>query len=185
MIREVELVSYLPDTLQAYWELRESLKAQNPEIQELEDLTEVMKDNLFILRCNEQGIGRFEKMLGMRPLDSDTLENRRFRVLSLWNNTIPYTIPVLQNKLETICGKGGYSLTILSEQYTVVVRVALKNKRNIEMVKDMLDGVVPANMVIDLSLLYNRHKALGEHTHVQLSARTYGQLRNEVLENGK
>lgn len=185
MIREVQLVSYLPEALQDYQELRETLQAQNPEIQELEDLTEVIKDNLFIVRCNEQGIGRFEKMLGMKPLDSDTLENRRFRVLSLWNNTIPYTIPVLQKKLETICGKSGYSLAILSEQYKVVVRVALNNKRNLEMVKDMLEGVIPANMVIDLSLLYNKHEDLGKYTHGQLSARTYGQLRSEVLENGK
>lgn len=185
MKREVELKSYLPDFLQVYKELCETLQAQNPEIQELEDLTETIKDNLFISCCDEQGIEKFERMLGLKALDGDTLDNRKFRVLSKWNNAIPYTMQVLHQKLETLCGKDGYELKIIPEQYIVVVRVALKSKRNYEMVRDMLDEVIPANMEIDLSLLFNKHELLGRYTHGQLSSYTYKQIRNEVLEDGK
>ena len=182
MIREVELKSYLPDFLQGYKELHEAMQAQNPE---LEDLIEVTRDNLFIISCNEQGIEKFERMLGIKALDEDTLDNRKFRILSKWNNAIPYTTKILHQKLETLCGKDGYELEILPEQYIVTVRVALKSKRNYEMVRNMLDEAIPANMMIDLSLLYNKHELLEQYTHGQLSMYTYKQLRNEVLKNDK
>lgn len=185
MKREVELKSYLPDFLQNYKELQETMQAQNPEVQELEDLIETTKDNLFIASCDERGIEKFERMLGVKALNEDTLDNRKFRILSKWNNAIPYTTRVLHQKLETLCGKDGYELEILTEQYIVAVRVALKSKRNYEMVRDMLDEVIPANMMIDLSLLYNKHELLKQYTHGQLSMHTYKQLRNEVLGNGK
>ena len=117
MKRDVELKSYLPDFLQNYKELYEILQTQNPEIQALEDLTETIKDNLFILYCDEQGIEKFEKMLELKALDGDTLDNRKFRILSKWNNAILYTTQALRQKLETLCGKDGYELKILPEQY--------------------------------------------------------------------
>ena len=40
MIREVDLVSYLPEFLREYIELKKILDVQQPEVQLLEDLTE-------------------------------------------------------------------------------------------------------------------------------------------------
>lgn len=185
MIREVDLASYLPDFLQSYKELFAALQVQNPEVQKMEDITETIRNSSFILYCDVWGIERFEDMLGINPLDGDTLENRKLRILSLWNNSVPYTVWTLRTNLETLCGKGGYELVILPEQYMIIVRIALKSKRNFEMVRDMMNKTVPANMEINLSLLYNQHNTLGKYTHRQLSAHTHGKLRNEVLEDGK
>ncbi len=185
MIREVDLVNYLPDFLQSYKELTAALQAQDSEIQRMEDITETIKNSSFILYCDIWGIERFENMLGIKPLDGDTLENRRFRILSSWNNSVPYTIRTLRENLEILCGKDGYELAVLSEQYMVIVRIALKSKRNFEMARDMMNKILPANMVLNLSLLYNQHKALGKYTYGQLSAYTHRQLRDEVLENGE
>lgn len=86
MIREVDLVSYLPEFLREYIELKKILDVQQPEVQLLEDLTEKLKDNQFILFADTQGIEKFEQMLKIQALDDDTLENRRFRIMSRWNN---------------------------------------------------------------------------------------------------
>lgn len=185
MIREVDLISYLPEYMQTYKEIREALLAQQPEIQKLEDTTENIQNNQFILYANEQGIERFEALLGVKAVDDDSLENRKFRVLSLWNNYIPYTTQVLHGKLETICGKDGYKLKVINEQYKVVVRVALKSKKNFKMVEEMLNIVLPANMIIDLSLLYNQHSTLLKYTHAQLKGKTHREVREEVLGNGR
>lgn len=185
MIREVDLVSYLPDYMQLYREIKEALHAQQPEIQKLEDLTETILNNQFILHCDEQGIEKFENLMGVKALDGDLLETRRFRVLSLWNNSIPYTRLVLLKKLETICGKDGYKLEILNNEYKVAVRIALKSKKSLKAVEEMLDTVVPANMIIDLSLLYNRYSMLAKFTFQQLKNKTYREIREEVLDSGQ
>ncbi len=184
MVREVDLISYLPEYLHGFRELKELMGAQQPEVQALEDATEVLKNNQFILSADGQGIRKFETMLGVTALDDDTLENRKFRVLSRWNNAIPYTVPVLKRKLENLCGEGGCLLEIFHTEYRVKVRVALASKKNYRMVGEMLGEVIPANMEIDLSLLYNQHKTLGKFTHSQLAAFTHRQIRNEVLKDG-
>lgn len=184
MIRNVDLISYLPEFLHDYKELEKLLEAQQPEVQVLEDDTEVLKNNQFIISTDEQGIKKFENMLGITALDDDLLDNRIFRVLSRWNNAIPYTVAVLKQKLETLCGADGYLLEIYNREYRVKVRVALKSKKNYKMVGGMLKEVIPANMVIDLSLLYNQHETLNKYTHRQLAEFTHKQIRNEVLNSG-
>lgn len=120
-------------------------------------------------------------MLKIQALDDDTLENRRFRIMSRWNNKIPYTVQILRNKLETLCGKDGYSLKVIHGEYRIIVRVNLINKKNFSMVKEMLEEVIPANMEIDLSLLYNQHETLAKFTHKELAKYTHRQIREEVL----
>lgn len=185
MIREADLISFLPEFMRGYLELRKLLSAQQGEVQALEDMTEILKNNQFILSADEQGIEKFETMLEIAALDDDSLENRRFRVLSRWNNAIPYTEQVLRNRMDTLCGADGYSLEIQNQEYRIKIRVALKSKKNYKMVEEMLKETVPANMVLDLSLLYNQHKTLKQFTHRQLSAYTGKQIRNEVLIYGK
>lgn len=184
MIRKVDLISYLPEYLHGYKELGKTMEAQQAEIQKLEDIIEELKNNQFIISADEQGIKKYETMLGVIALDDDTLENRKFRVLSRWNNTIPYTVFTLREKLENLCGKDGYILKVMNKEYRVLVRVSLISKKNYRMVEEMLNEVIPANMVIDLSLLYNQHITLGKFTHRRLAAYTHSQIRNEVLPNG-
>lgn len=184
MNREIDLMDYLPEYLKEYKELEKTLKAQQPEIKKLAETVERLKNNQFITTADEEGIRKFETMLEVTALDNDTLENRKFRVLSRWNNTIPYTASVLRKRMENLCGKDGYQLEILHLESKVKVRVALTNKKNYGMVEEMLQEVIPANIWIDLSLLYNQHKTLSKFTHRQLAAYTQKEVRNEVLNHG-
>ncbi len=184
MIRKVDLISYLPQYLRGYREIRKALQAQQPEVQRLEDLTEDIMNNQFILSSNESGVRRFENMIGAAALDDDLLENRKFRMISLWNNAIPYTMAVLHKKLATLCGEEGYRLEVFPDDYRIDVRIALKSKKNFKMAQEMLCDVLPANLLLDVSLLYNQQATLSQLTHRQLSSYTYDQLRNEVLMNG-
>ena len=77
MIREVDLVSYLPPFLAEYKEINMALAAENPEFGFLWEAADRMLRNEFILSADEYGISRFEKMLGILPSASDTLENRK------------------------------------------------------------------------------------------------------------
>jgi hypothetical protein len=45
--------------------------------------------------------------------------------------------------------------------------------------------MIPANMIINMSLIYEQHENWTTYTHQQLSAYTHEQLRNGVDDNGK
>lgn len=184
MIREVDLMSYIPDFLKEYEEMKAIQGVLQPEVQLMEDETQVLLDNQFILSSDTKSIRRYEKMLEIPLFSEDTLGDRRFKVLSKWNRMIPYTKITLRQKLVVLCGEDGYTL-VITPQKDVIVRVALKSKRNLNEVMEMLEEFVPCNMLIDLDLLYNQHSVLGKFTHKQLGAWTHRQIRNEVLINGE
>lgn len=66
--------------------------------------------------------------------------------------------------------------------YIVKVRVALTRKNMFDDVKILLQEVVPANHIVDFSLLYNQHFTVGQYKHGELSTWTHDYIRNEVLE---
>lgn len=150
----------------------------------LEEIQKVL-DRQFIATSDEIGLRRYEKIYGITPKTTDTLEDRRFRILTKINETLPYTIPRLKQMMEALCGAGNYSVVLDADNYTLAVKVGLAAKKNFESVDEMLGRVVPANLVIDLSQLYNTYEELRTFTHAQLAAHTHDQLRNEVLTNGE
>lgn len=184
MVREVDLMSYIPDFLKEYLEMSVIQSVIQPEIQIMEDETENLFKNQFIKNSDSLNLKRYEKMLKIYPLSSDTLEDRRFKILSKWNRMIPYTKATLKNRLSMLCGDDGYLLEI-KPQKVIFVRVALKSKRSFTEVADLLEEFTPCDMLIDLDLLYNQYELLQRYTHRQLAIWTHSHIRNEVLNYGK
>lgn len=140
-----------------------------------------MDNNLFVLTSDLAGVKRRENILGISPLDSDTLEERRYKVLLKWYDTYPYTEADLNNRLTRLCTDGNYSLTIDSTAMTLEVKLGLSNKKNFTAMLELLEELVPLHIATTVSLLYNRNSTLSQFTHAQLAAYTHTQLREDVL----
>ena len=65
--RYINLKELLPLYLQEYSELAEIMNTETPEFRLLESRHNRMIDNRYIISCDEEGIARFEKILGMTP----------------------------------------------------------------------------------------------------------------------
>ncbi len=178
---ERKLMDYLPRFLQEIREFQAITGTEQPEFANLwEDLDDVLGDQ-FIGTATENGLSRWETMLGIKPMASDSLEDRKFRVLTRVNEQLPYTITGLKRQLETLCGIGNYEAVLNSGAYTLSVKVGLAAKKNYDDVDAMVNRMVPANLIVDISLKYNQHLTLGDYTHQQLAAYTHYGIRNEVL----
>lgn len=179
MIREVNLSLYLPDFLKEYKEITATQKTEDVELKLIWEFADKIIRNRFIFTMDETGIKRLEKMLNIQSFASDTLEERRFRILSLWNADTPLTIRKLQYRLDILCGADGYTLAWDSTH--IVVRIALKNKKMFNEVKRLLESFVPAAVLIELDLLYNQHFTLGKLRHRDLKQYTQLQVRSEAM----
>lgn len=177
-----ELIDYLPDFLKEFREFKELMRAEQPEIELLWNYIDKVLNDYFIEDARESGIKRFETILSIKPKDTDSLEDRRFRIMARWNEQLPYTMNVLRMQLEKLCGADGYKVELKNNEYTLIVRVALVAKNNYNDVKSYLERMTPANMVIDLSLLYNQYKNFKDYTYKQLKTKTYKQLREEAID---
>lgn len=177
---ERQLIDYLPLYVANYREIQAIMAAEQPEVLNLWQALQDVFDDQFIWDATENGVMRWEKILGIVPKATASLGERKFTILTKINEQLPFTMRALQQQLSNLCGDG-YSVELQHAIYKLIVKVALTSKSNFTDVGELLKRVVPANLVIDLDLMYNQHQTLAPYTHAQLGAYTQWQLRNEVI----
>ena len=129
------------------------------------------------MTCDEEGIVRYEQLMGIQPKADDTLEDRIFRCITKWNVCLPYNYAFLDQKLRELCG-AEYTLDLDIAGQTVTVKVGLAQKNQYDVVAEMLEEIVPCNLQLNLSLLYNQYQALKPYPHIILAQFTHWELRN-------
>lgn len=148
MIRDVKLIDYLPMFVQEYREIQKIMEIENPEIQEVENETEIIMNNQFIQTCDINGIKKFENLMGITPLENDTLETRISRVLSRWNETSCYTFKVLIMKLNALCGINNYEIIRNINEYTMKIITHLEYSGQTDELDYLLNYMIPANIAV-------------------------------------
>lgn len=184
MVKEVDLLSYQSNIIQQIREFKVLSKVENPKLECVWHAVEDAIDDQFATSLTDNGCKRWESIMEINAKDTDDLDFRRFRILSKLNEQLPYTYRMLELQLRTLCGDDGYTMVLNNNEYTLVVKIALTSKNKYSDVEFTLRKFVPANIVIDVSLMYNTHGVLADFNHEQLADYTYYELREEVIANG-
>lgn len=142
----VNLLSYLPQFMQDYREIRNIMSSEEPELRLLWELLRKVFNNQFIQSCDEDGINKFEEMLELHRYENDTLEIRIFRVLTYWNDQIPYTWRVLVNRMDQLCGVGNYELRPNFNAYELGITTKFDDAKKYDELNNMLKTILPANL---------------------------------------
>lgn len=176
-----QLIDYLPLFVQNYNEIKRIMGAEQVDIENAWISAENVRKDQFVSTATENGVKRWEAILNLTPKATYTLAERKFNILTRLNEQLPYTIDTLNSSLSLLCGVDGYVLNLDSDNYELLVKLALTNKNNFENVTYLLNRVIPANMVTKVELMYNTHELLSRFIHSQLAARTHGEIRSEVM----
>lgn len=179
--RTVDLSGYLPEPLRDVREMRAIMEAETPTVRAIWQACEDCMNDQFISEATENGIARRERMLGIVPLGTDTLEDRRLLLQSRYNENIPYTRRSLAAMLESLCGPDGYRLQILTRSFTVNVKVSLAVKKQESIIAETLERILPYNMVFTVELLYNTWRKVKPYTWGEIKALSWRELKEEVL----
>ncbi len=182
MVPDRKLIDYLPPFMQVYREMATVMEAEQPEFDLLWSSSENALADQYIYDATENSVARWESMLGISPKGTDTLDERKFRILTRLNQELPYTVRKLMQVLTNLCGADGYSVEVNAAEYHVEVKLAMSNESNYSEVESILKKMLPANLTQHIQIMYNSHNTLKRFTHAQLSAYTHDQLRKEVFE---
>lgn len=147
MVRQVDLIQYLPLFIAKYKEIQHIMNAENPEFQFTADEGERIKDNQFIVSCDFSGIARFERLLKITPSSEDTLESRISRVLIRWNDVAPYTWKVFLQKMDSLCGTD-FEVYADWGNYLLEVITHLDLFGQVNELEHILDFMMPANIQV-------------------------------------
>ena len=107
-----KLNEYLPSILLKTYEFPLLCDTEQREFDRLNTAVDEVLNAQFVSTAGERGIERYEQIFSIVPQDTDTLDERRFRVLAKINAQLPFSIRRLRQQLSTLCGEDGYRMEI-------------------------------------------------------------------------
>lgn len=179
MVKEVDLLSYWMPVLRQLKELKEIAKAEEPEIKYLLEACDSALSNFFIPTANEQGISRFENMLGIFPDEGTDLETRRMIVQTAWASKEVYTESWLYNKLASLCG-GEVSITHHREDYSMDISVECGVNGVVEILISLLSDILPCNLAYKLETYIRAQETVSTFVGGAVSTSMCYQITNDL-----
>lgn len=177
-----DFIEKLPTYLHNFEELKKIFASADLQFDIAEVDLKIAWGNQFLFDADERGVARYEAMYGISHLPSDALDERKFRIYSYINQDLPYTIVKLNDTLTKLCGEGNFAINLDNENYYIEIKLALNNKSNYSSVVEVLEKMIPCNLVSEVKIMYNTHEVLAGFTHAELSAYTHEELREEQIE---
>ena len=143
---KTDLLFRLPLFMQKYDELVKLTDSQNPEFDLLWDAEALARRNVFIYTAGDEGLKRFERMLGITPEPGESIESRRNQVLMRWNNNQPFTFRFLVGLLEVMTD-GNFEIYTNFDNYEMEI-VVFDMEPGILTDLDHIRQIIPANIVL-------------------------------------
>ena len=131
-------------------EFQQIANAENPEFNNLSECIRQVLQDSFIHDATDYGVKRWETMLNIVPEKTDTLEDRKIRILTQLNIRLPYTWRVLQKMIASFVGDGNYEMSYINDYSKLIIKIKVSSDSQYTTVLNLLKNVVPQNVVIDL-----------------------------------
>lgn len=175
MFETPEVIIQIPDIKQVY-------DAVDKQIEKLTAAVDQMEDDIFLESMGEEKIKLWEEMLRIKPLDDDTLSDRRFRIQSKVLEKLPYSYRVVVRKLTALVPDG---MQITRSDKNMIVKLTLASKKKINDVAELLEVTLPLNMNYEVIIMFHTYGFFKDKrmTYGQMKAFSYLALReNEEVE---
>lgn len=182
-----DIIKYMPFVLADIEEFQQITAAENPEFDKNYNYQEKWLKNRFVKSADEDGIKLFEDLLKIKTIATDTLEDRRIRVLAKLNERLPNTEIRLRRMLAAICGWDGYELTL--EDLVLTVYLAMDSNSQTLTIYDLLNRIVPMNVLLRMIQLIETYCDIrvgsATRTMVELTISPYQQREAQTSVNLK
>ena len=152
MARTVTLLeTYYPNIMQQVREFQKIAEVEDHEFNAAWQCAEDVFSDEFIESLTANGCKRWESILKLHPLSSDTLEVRRKRILVKINTVVPYTHRSFQNILNAIYGDGKAKISLNYNQYNFWLDLAAEILPKSAELRSLSREIIPANLTINVS----------------------------------
>ena len=153
-------MSYRVVDIKEYWSpvVAESLEftliadAENPEFNYLWEKIYGLVDEYFVKTATEYGVSRMEKILNIVPLATETLDERKDKLIWKLNLRIPYTMRFLKNILASMVGEENRQVEHDNDTQVLTVRIK-EGLRDMTQLRKDLEKIIPQNLILELEVM--------------------------------
>ena len=149
--RDAHVEHYYPSVVAPAAEFKALAVMENPELCALWELFWRHFANTFVYEIDEKGAVRWEDMLNLHPLPTDSLSVRKKRILLKINATLPYTFRSFQNMFDGAFDEGNAVESLNANQYALWIDLAGTMILRQEEIRRFARVIVPANLSIHIS----------------------------------
>lgn len=144
-----KLINYLPYQVREFKEYQGITTGEQPEFELAWNHWKEVFDNQYIDTAGDYGLSRWEKMLGITPKATDSLETRRIRIKTRLNNFTPYTFRAFMRMMKSLAD--GEPFEVYLDPGTYLMRFILQWGVNgkIDSLKWLIDEILPENIAIE------------------------------------
>lgn len=142
-----DIREYIPNIYNDVTEMEVVVDVDDKLLDNEENILDDLESSQFIMTAPEHAIQEFEKLLNIYPLNTDSLEFRRVRVMNRLSMTPPFSLPYLREKLDSIIGVGKYSCYMDYDNYTLYVESSAINQSYVNETYITINKLKPANIV--------------------------------------
>lgn len=140
------LLDYMPSYYREIQEMNDILRAEDALFLMLRNEFNTSKANQFIKTADSNGLAIFESILGIVPVEDESIESRRSRVLSRWINISPYTHNSLVRRLASLQGNYNFDIDYERDAYRLSIRTNLELPGQVDELDYALVEMIPANL---------------------------------------
>ena len=145
---DIDIAQFLPPVSRDSRDMQEIMRVENPEFILLWEIMADLLDNQFIPTMGELGLSHWEWILEVLPQDTDTIEDRRNRILRLLAGTRPYTVEKLQEMLDATFGRGAVGVDLNENLYEIWFILSKEMRKRSSEVINYAEPIVPKNLLL-------------------------------------
>ncbi len=145
---DIDISQFLPPVSRDSRDMQEIMRVENPEFILLWEIMADLLDNQFIPTMGELGLSHWEWILEVLPQDTDTIEDRRNRILRLLAGTRPYTVEKLQEMLDATFGRGAVGVDLNENLYEIWFILSKEMRERSGEVINYAEPIVPKNLLL-------------------------------------
>lgn len=146
--RVVKMKRYFPRFYDGYVEIDAIIDTEDKAFEEIGVNFRRAINNQFIKLADETGISAYEVLFDVvADPSTETLEERRDRLLNRVSVIPYYTTIFLRNRLDSLIGAGLYNLIIDYDNYTLYLESAAKNQLYYNEIAVLMSNIKPCNIV--------------------------------------
>lgn len=146
--RVVKMKRYFPRFYDGYVEIDAIIDTEDKAFEEIGVNFRRAINNQFIKLADETGISAYEALFDViADPSTETLEERRDRLLNRVSVIPYYTTIFLRNRLDSLIGAGLYNLIIDYDNYTLYLESVAKNQLYYNEIAVLMSNIKPCNIV--------------------------------------
>lgn len=165
--RVVKMKRYFPRFYDGYVEIDAIIDTEDKAFEEIGVNFRRAINNQFIKLADETGISAYEVLFDViADPSTETLEERRDRLLNRVSVIPYYTTIFLRNRLDSLIGAGLYNLIIDYDNYTLYLESAAKNQLYYNEIAVLTSNIKPCNIVFINMPLVSQQIFVSEQVNV-------------------